>query len=97
MVYPWIFPAFWNQISRRPVLLVSLNAYTRAGDQECFIPRATMAIAPGEKVAHQRLNPTAANVPCLIDGSEPMQNDQEHFFSDIFLKSYNIIKKILKL
>ncbi len=27
-----------------------------------------------------------------IDGSEPMQNDQEHFFSDIFLKIYNIVK-----
>jgi hypothetical protein len=26
-------------------------AHTRAGDQECFIPRATMAIAPGEKAA----------------------------------------------
>ncbi len=35
------------------------------GDQECFIPRATMAIAPGEKAAHNRLNPTAANVPRL--------------------------------
>jgi hypothetical protein len=27
-----------------------------------------------------------------IDGSEPMQNDQTYFFSDIFLKFYNIIK-----
>jgi hypothetical protein len=66
-----------------------------------------MAIAPGGKAAHKRLNPTAANVPRLslvaavtavaavvsrINGSEPMQNDQEHFFSDIFLKFYNIIK-----
>jgi hypothetical protein len=37
------------------------------GDQECFIPRATMhattASAPGEKAAYKRLNPTAANVP----------------------------------
>ncbi len=47
------------------MLLVSFNAYTRAGDQECFISRATMAIAPGEKAAHKRLNPTAANVPRL--------------------------------
>jgi hypothetical protein len=47
------------------VLLVSFNAHTRAGDQECFIPRATMAIAPGEKAAHKRLNPTATNVPRL--------------------------------
>ena len=35
------------------------------GDQECFIPRATMAIAPGEKAAHKRLNLTAANVSRL--------------------------------
>jgi hypothetical protein len=48
-----------------PVLLVSFNVHTRVGDQECFIPRATMAIAPGEKAAHKRLNPTAANVPRL--------------------------------
>ncbi len=47
------------------MLLVSFNAYTLAGDQECFIPRATMTIAPGEKAAHKRLNPTAANVPRL--------------------------------
>ncbi len=47
----------------RPVLLVSFNAHTRVGDQEFFIPRATMAIAPGEKAALKRLNQTAANVP----------------------------------
>jgi hypothetical protein len=47
------------------MLLVSFNAHTRLGDQECFIPRANMAIAPGEKAAHKRLNPTAANVPGL--------------------------------
>ncbi len=47
--------------------LISFNAYTRApaGDQECFIPHATMAIAPGEKAAHKRLNPTATNFPRL--------------------------------
>jgi hypothetical protein len=27
-----------------------------------------------------------------IYGSEPMQNDQAYFLSDIFLKFYNIIK-----
>ncbi len=47
------------------MLLVSFNAHTRVGDQECFIPRATMAIAPGGQAAHKRLNPTAANVPRL--------------------------------
>ncbi len=47
------------------MLLVSFNAHTRVGDQECLIPRATMAIAPGEKAAHKRLNQTAANVPRL--------------------------------
>ncbi len=47
------------------MLLVSFNAHTRAGDQECFIPRAAMAIAPGEKAAHKRLNGTATNVPRL--------------------------------
>jgi hypothetical protein len=37
------------------------------GDQECFIPRATMASAPGEKAAHKRLNPTAANeIPSMM-------------------------------
>ncbi len=47
------------------MLLVSFNAHTHVGDQKCFIPRAAMAIAPGEKAAHERLNPTAANVPRL--------------------------------
>ena len=47
------------------MLLVSFNAHMGVGDQECFIPRATMAIAPGDKAAHKRLNPTAANVPRL--------------------------------
>ncbi len=47
------------------MLLVSCNAHTRVGDQECFIPRATMAIAPGEKANHKRLNLTAANAPRL--------------------------------
>jgi hypothetical protein len=49
------------------VLLVSFNAHTCVGDQECFIPRATMASAsaPWENAAHKRLNPTAANVPRL--------------------------------
>ncbi len=32
----------------------------------------------------------------IMDGSEPMQNDQTYFFSDIFLKIYNIIKIIIK-
>ncbi len=31
----------------------------------------------------------------VIDGSEPMQNDQAYFFSDVFLKIYNIIKIII--
>jgi hypothetical protein len=39
--------------------------HTRVGDQECFIPRVTMAITPGAKMAHERLNPTAAKVPRL--------------------------------
>jgi hypothetical protein len=47
------------------VLLVSFNAHTCLGDQEVFIPRATMTSAQGEKAAHKRLNPTATNVPCL--------------------------------
>jgi hypothetical protein len=33
------------------------------GDQECFFSRATMAIVPGEKSVHKRLNQTAANLP----------------------------------
>jgi hypothetical protein len=58
------------------VLLVSFNAHTCVGDQECFIPRATIMMAwqvrlhslsePGEKAAHKRLNPTAANIPCML-------------------------------
>jgi hypothetical protein len=47
------------------VLLVSFNAHKRVGDQECFIPLAIMASAPGEKAARKWLNPTAANVPRL--------------------------------
>jgi hypothetical protein len=56
-----------TRFRRRPVLLrlVSFNLHTRVSDQECFIPRATIAIAPGEKAAHKRLSPTAANVPRL--------------------------------
>jgi hypothetical protein len=44
------------------VLLVSFNAHTCVGDQEYFIPRATMSILPGEKAAYKRINPTAANL-----------------------------------
>ncbi len=40
-------------------------SHTCVGDQECFIPHATMAIVPGEKAAHKRLNLTAANHPPL--------------------------------
>ena len=47
------------------MLLESFNAHTRVGESRVFIPRATMAIAPGDKAAHKRLNPTAANVPRL--------------------------------
>ncbi len=47
------------------MLLVSFNSHTCVCDQECFIPSATMASAPGEKAADKRLNPTAANVPRL--------------------------------
>jgi hypothetical protein len=80
MVYHWMYIWYIRGISwyihgysklsetrfrGRPVLLVSFNVHTREGDQECFIPRATMAIAPGDKAAHKRLNPTAANVPRL--------------------------------
>jgi hypothetical protein len=43
----------------------SYSMHKRVGDQECFIPHATMAIARGEKAAHIRLNPTAANIPRL--------------------------------
>ncbi len=32
---------------------------------------------------------------CLIGSSEPMQNNQTYFFSDIFLNFYNIIKIII--
>ncbi len=38
------------------MLLVSFNAHTCVGYQECFIPSATMAIVPGEIAAHKRLN-----------------------------------------
>ncbi len=44
------------------MLLVSFNAHTRVGDQEYFIPRATMSIVPREKAAYKRINPTAANL-----------------------------------
>ncbi len=30
------------------------------GDQKCFLPRATMAIVPGDKTAHKRLTSSAA-------------------------------------
>jgi hypothetical protein len=33
--------------------------------------------------------------PPPIDGSEPMQNDQAYYFSDIFLIFYIIIKFII--
>ncbi len=47
------------------MLLVSFNVHTSVGDQECFIPHATMASVPGEKAAHKKLNLTAANLPPL--------------------------------
>jgi hypothetical protein len=61
--------AFSNQIlllgrAAGPVL-ISFNELTCVGDQECFIPRATVAIVPGKKAAHKRLNPTAASLPLL--------------------------------
>jgi hypothetical protein len=31
----------------------------------------------------------------IIDGNEPMQNDQTYFFSDIFLNFDNILKNII--
>jgi hypothetical protein len=45
--------------------------------------------APSAVEAEQEQEPAAMN------GSEPMQNDQRYFFSDIFLKFYNIIKIII--
>jgi hypothetical protein len=51
------------------VLLVSFNAHTCAGDQEYFIPRATMAIVPGEKAARKgstRLPPTLNFLPLSL-------------------------------
>ncbi len=36
------------------------------GDHECFIPRANMAIMPGEKAAYKGLNPAAANLSPLL-------------------------------
>ncbi len=47
------------------MLLVSFDAHTCVGDQECLIPRVTMAIVPGEKAVHKRLNPAADNLPPL--------------------------------
>jgi hypothetical protein len=49
-----------------------------------------MAAAPG-KVVWNHL----AALPWSIGPSEPMQNDQTSFFSDIFLKFYNIIEIII--
>jgi hypothetical protein len=37
------------------VLLDSCNAHTFVGGQERFIARTTLAIAPGEKVVHKRV------------------------------------------
>jgi hypothetical protein len=54
IVYPRRFLLSETRFLGRPVLLVSFNAHTCVGDQECFIPRATMAIVPGEE-AHKRL------------------------------------------
>ncbi len=52
-----------------PVLLVSFNAHTHVWlYKECFIPRATMEIVPGEKAATKGstlLRPTAANLSPL--------------------------------
>jgi hypothetical protein len=43
---------FETRFLSRHVLLVSFNAHKRVGDQECFIPRDTVANGPGEKAAH---------------------------------------------
>jgi hypothetical protein len=42
---------FFSPRQRR--LALCCAAGRRVGDQECFIPRATMAIVPGEKAAHK--------------------------------------------
>ncbi len=49
VVYPWIFQAFFSRFLSRSVLLVSFNAHPCVGDQDWFIPRATMAIVPGDR------------------------------------------------
>ena len=73
MVYTWYIHVYsWLCLSRflgRSVLLVSINAHTCVGDQDWFIPRATMAIVPGDQAAHKRLTssfspPRAALAPC---------------------------------
>ncbi len=65
-IYTWYIHGYSSLSKTRfrglPVLLVSFNAHTCVVDQEYFIPRATMAIVPGEKAAHKRLNHTAANL-----------------------------------
>ena len=62
MVYPWISLDIlgYSCLSESrflgwPVLLVSCNAHTFVGDQQCFIARVTLAIVPGKKVVHKRL------------------------------------------
>jgi hypothetical protein len=59
MVYTWHIHVYsWLCLSGfvgRSVLLVSINAHTCVGDQDWFIPRATMAIVPLEKDDDKRL------------------------------------------
>jgi hypothetical protein len=55
------------------VLLVSFNAHTAVGDQKCLIPRATMAIVPGKKVAHKRLTSSSSSPPGPPCPSPPLR------------------------
>ncbi len=73
MVYTWYIQGFLDITSfLKPDFVAGLccwshcNAHTCVCDQEYFIPYTTMAIVPGEKGDHKRLNPTAANLPSLL-------------------------------
>ncbi len=77
----------------------------RGGPFQAFPPRRAGALAARHVQARRVLDRRGAGrglrgsaarrrLPA-IGGSEPMQNDQTYFFSNIFFKFYNIIKIII--
>jgi hypothetical protein len=73
------------------------NAYRRVCQRLYMLKPCTVMSVHEKGKMPQESWPPVIGIPrvYIIGPSEPMQNDQRCFFSNIFLKSYNIIKIII--